>query len=297
MENSNYVLVIGATGFLGMQICKKLIADGRKVKGMIRETSDPAKVNNLKNMGVETVQGDLKNIQSLFDACNDVSVIISTASSTMSRNEGDSIESVDEKGQLNAIEAALTKGVKQFIFISFKAVDTDFPLQSAKRNVENKLKESNLNYTILKPSFFMEVWLSPAIGFDYTNAKATVYGDGKNKIPWISLNDVANFTTACVDNPKVRNQVFEVGGPEGLSPLEVISIFENQSGKNFHIDYVPIEALQAQKESASDSLSQSFATMMLSYANGSVMDDQETDKIFGIKKTTVGEYTKQVLQN
>ena len=56
-------------------------------------------------------------------------------------------------------------------------VNVEFPLQSAKRDVEQHLRESGMNYTILQPSFFMEVWLSPALGFDAANATAQIYGE------------------------------------------------------------------------------------------------------------------------
>jgi uncharacterized protein YbjT (DUF2867 family) len=61
-------------------------------------------------------------------------------------------------------------------------------------------------YTILWPTFFDAVWLSPALGFDAANGKARVYGSGENKIRWISYVDVAAFAAACVDNPAARQQ-------------------------------------------------------------------------------------------
>jgi uncharacterized protein YbjT (DUF2867 family) len=76
-------------------------------------------------------------------------------------------------------------------------MDTEFPLQTAKRDVEQHLKESGLDYTILRPTFFMDVWLSEALGFD-ANAQAQIYGSGRNKISSISYHDVARFAVACV---------------------------------------------------------------------------------------------------
>ena len=120
-----------------------------------------------------------------------VSAVISTVSSTLSRQEGDSIQTVDDEGQINLIDAAVSAGVSQFVYISFCDMPGECPLQTAKRKVEKHLAESGLNYTILQPTYFMEVWLSPALGFDYPNAKATIYGEGKNKVSWIAIKDVA----------------------------------------------------------------------------------------------------------
>jgi nucleoside-diphosphate-sugar epimerase len=67
---------------------------------------------------VETVTADLKDPTSLARACESVSAIITTASSTFSRQEGDSIESVDHAGYLSLIDAARNGGVKHFVYTS-----------------------------------------------------------------------------------------------------------------------------------------------------------------------------------
>jgi uncharacterized protein YbjT (DUF2867 family) len=80
--NSPTVLVAGATGFLGSEICRQLISKIKNVKGLVRATSDSNKVAQLKESGVETIEGDLKNKDSLENALHGVSAIISTVSST-----------------------------------------------------------------------------------------------------------------------------------------------------------------------------------------------------------------------
>src|SRR5688572_28500517 len=169
MSNSNpssVILVAGATGHLGSEICRQLRAKNKQVKGLVRATSDAATVARFKDMGVETVVGDLKDKASLDAALSGVSAIISTVSSTLSRQEGDSIQTVDEEGQNNLIDAAIDAGVNQFVYVSF-CQPGESPLQNAKRKVEKHLVESGISYTILQPTYFMEVWLSPVLGFDY----------------------------------------------------------------------------------------------------------------------------------
>ncbi len=297
MKNSKdqSVIVVGATGFLGMEICRQLCEKNRKVKGLVRTTSDPAKVKALQKMGVETVTGDIKDIASLNNAFKEVAVVISSASSTLSRQQGDSIESVDKEGQLNVVNAAKKAGVEQFIFISFNPMSQEFPLQTAKRAVEKQLLESKMNYTILQPTFFMEVWLSPALGFDFPNSKATIYGKGTNKSSWISLKDVAGYAVASIDNPSALNRIIELGGPEALSPLDVVKIFEQKSGNKFTLEHVPEEALYAQKNAAADSLSKSFASLMIAYAEANEIDMKETSKKLPITRTSVKDYVKQVM--
>ena len=288
-------LVVGATGLLGSEICRLLAVEGKPVRALVRPTSDPNKVAQLESLGVEIARGDLKDRSSLEAACRGATAVISTASSTLSRQEGDSIQTVDLDGQLNLIDAAKAANVSRFVLVSFPQVDVEFPLQAAKRRVEQHLKSSGLTYTILQPTFFMEVWLSPTLGFDAANAKAQVYGSGENKISWISYKDVAKFAVASVDNPEAHNAVIKLGGPEALSPLEVVRTFEELQGRKFDVQHVPEEVLREQRDSASDPLQQSFAGLMLYYSHGDVIDMRETLNKFSVRLISVRDFAKASL--
>src|SRR5215469_16725578 len=233
------VLVVGATGVLGMEVCRQLAAAGKKVKGLVRTSSQKEKVSDLRQLGVETVTADMRDPQSLCGAFQNVDAIISTATSTISYQEGDSIETVDLAGQLNVAEAASAAGVRHVVFISFHPMTPEFPLQSAKRAVEDRLKSKNFTYTILQPTYFMEIWLGPVLGFDFARAKAVIYGEGKNKISWIAIKDVASFAVASIDNPAAQNAVIQLGGPDDLSVLDAVGIFEQESGQIFELQSVP----------------------------------------------------------
>ena len=288
-------LIVGATGLLGSEICRLLAAEGKPVRALVRPTSDQIKVAQLESLNVEVARGDLKDRPSLDAACEGVSAVVSTASSTLSRQEGDSIQTVDLEGQLNLVDAAKAANVSRFVLISFPPVDAEFPLQAAKRRVEEHLKSSGLTYAILQPTFFMEVWLSPALGFYAANAKAQIYGSGENKISWISYKDVAKFAVASLDNAEARNAVIELGGPEALSPLEVVRAFEESQGRKFDVQNVPEEALKEQRESASDPLQQSFAGLMLYYSQGQIIDMRKTLQKFPVQLTSITDYAQASL--
>lgn len=295
MQNIHSVLVVGATGFLGGEVCAQLLAANKKVKAIVRSASDPSKVQALKAMGIETTVADIKNPGTLQEALDGVDAVISTASSTLSRTEGDSIETVDLQGQLNLVHAAAARGIQQFIYISFLPSPESFPLQDAKRAVEQQLLQSGINYTILRPTFFTEVWLGPHLGFDAFNGKVTVYGNGNNKISFISLRDVAAFAVASLDNPEAVNRIIELGGPEALSPAEVIAIFEQQAGRKFEVQYVPEEAIRAQHEAAPDSLQRSFSALMLTYAAGAEVPMKDTLQRIPVKLTSVKDYSRHMV--
>lgn len=290
-------LVAGSTGLLGGEICRLLSIENKNFKALVRSTSDKNKVEPLKLYGAELVYGDLKNPHTLDIACQDVTTIISTASSTLSRQEGDTIQSVDLEGQINLIEAAKMAGVKQFIFISYRNnTQVQYPLTQAKRKVENHLKNSGLNYTILQAGYFMEVWLSAALGFDYQNYSARIYGDGTNKMSWISFKDVAKFAIVSINNPNVANKIVEVGGPQVLSPLEVVRIFEEATGNTFSVENIDEETLRSQMENSPDPLLQSFNGLMLQYAKGDKIDITKTKNLIPDKLFSVGDYAKEVLE-
>ncbi|MBK8025062.1 MAG: SDR family oxidoreductase [Chloroflexi bacterium] len=290
------ILVVGATGYLGTDICLRLRDKGLPVRGLVRKTSDPMKKDHLRNLGVELVEGNLKDRPSLEAACKGVEKVITTATITLSRQPDDTIQNVDQAGQINLVDAARAAGVRHFVYTSYsKNLDTDSPLTTAKRAVELHLMRSGMSYTILRPACFMEVWLSPAVGFDFPHAKAVVYGAGEAKLSWISRGDVAAFAIAALEHPAARNAMLELGGPEALSPLQVVDIFEKATHRTFEVQLVPVEALRAQKAAATDSVQQSFAGLMLDYAKGDVIDMSVTLRTFPLKLTSVAEYAHHVL--
>jgi NADH dehydrogenase len=283
---------------VGSEICRILASKGKPFRALVRETSDPAKVERLKGYGARLVKGDLRDPASLKAACQGVSEVICTVSAMpFSYQPGvNDIQSVDLDGVTHLIEAAKAAGVKHFIHTTFSGnIERDCPLRNAKRAVEKRLKESGLVYTILRPSMFMEVWLSPAVGFDAANAKAAIYGTGDQPIAWISLKDVAQFAVESLENPEARNCALELGGPESLSPHQAIKLFEKATGKTFEVTHVPPEALQAQFDGATDPMQKSFIGLMLSYTDGDPIDMRVIQKTFAVKLTPLKEYVASVM--
>jgi uncharacterized protein YbjT (DUF2867 family) len=290
------ILVAGATGSLGGEICGQLTSRGDAVRGLVRPTSSPQTLERLHALGVQTIEGDLKDPSSLAAACADVRAVISTATTTHSRQQGDSIESTDGRGQQNLVQAARDAGVGRFTYVSYSGgIDTDDPLTRAKRGVEREIQRSGMIYTVLRPSFFMDVWLSPALGFDYPNARATIFGDGTRPVSWISLGDVARFAVHTMDHPEAANVVLELGGPEALSPLQVVAVFEEIGGRRFECQHVPEGELRAGFASAPDSLQKTFAALRLNCAQGDPIPMEETLRTYPLRLTSVRDYARRVL--
>ena len=289
------ILVIGATGILGMQICHILSEKEKAFRVLVRVSSDQWKVDQLRKMGADIFIGDLKFPLSLAKACEGITQVISTATTTKLQQEGDTIQTVDHDGQLYLVKAAKDAGIKKFVFISYTDNPLiEYPLNRAKKDVEKALKESGMNWTSLWASYFMESWLSPALGFDYANGHARIYGSGERKISWISFRDVAKFAVHALYSPVADNTIIQIGGPNQLSPKEVVRIFEEVQGRKFNIEYVPVETLQKNKKTARDPLEESFAGLMLHYASGDRIDMRNLLSKIHVEMTSVKEYARQV---
>src|SRR5215204_5496152 len=267
------VLVVGSTGVVGSGVVQRLAASGKQVRALVRASSDPAKRALLEATGAELVQGDLKDPASLRRACEGVDTVISTASATATRADGDDLDTVDRHGQLQLIDAAEAAGVRHIVYVSVSgSLDGRSPLRDAKRAVEARLREGRTIYTILRPSFFMEVWLSPMLGFDPAGGRVRVYGTGDQPMSMISVPDVAAYVAGCVDNRAVENQTIELGGPEPTTYNTVVGLFEEALGRPIAREHVPADALEAQFQAASDPMQKTFAALMLGAARGDAID-------------------------
>lgn len=285
------ILVVGATGLLGSEVVRRLRSTGHPTRALARKTSDPKRLEALQQTGAEIVYGDLKERSSLQNALQGIEAIITTASSTFSRQPGDSIETVDRQGYLSLIDAARETGVRRFVYTSIpQTMRYESPLTRAKAEVAEYLKRGGIDYTVLAANFFMEVWLSPAVGFDPQNARATIYGSGDRLIGFVSYKDVAEIAVRSLTVEASKKRTIDIGGPANLTPLDVIQIFERSSGHKFVVEHIPEDALEEKVRRAVDPLEETFAALMLDYANGCSMDPTETLSIFPIQLASVQDY-------
>jgi uncharacterized protein YbjT (DUF2867 family) len=288
------ILVAGATGALGGEICRRLRGRGQPVRALVRATSDPAKVGALRAAGCQVVVGDLKHRRSLDRACEDVDVVISTVSMIGTAKPGDSFEATDERGTLNLIAAAKAAGVNQFVYVSFDTDSVpDSPLRNAKAKVEEALRASSMTYTILQPSYFMESWLGPHLGVDVANARAQIFGSGDRRMDYVSMNDVAELAVQSLTNPAARNATIRFGGPQAVTQREAIRAFEEAAGRRFQVQEIPEQALEAQWQGATDPMQRTFAALMLAAARGHEVPMKDVREKFPMRMTTVREFAER----
>ncbi|HKR08922.1 MAG TPA: SDR family oxidoreductase [Gemmatimonadaceae bacterium] len=263
------ILVAGATGVLGSEIVRRLTARGETVRALTRVTSAPEKVERLRRVGAQIVQGDLKDPPSLLAACDGADAVISTVTTILTSQPGDSFDATDRDGNKALIDAARIAGVSKFVFVSFDCSKSpDNPLTRAKQAVEDHLKASELDYTILHPTFFCESWLGPMLFADPQTGTAKVYGKGTDKFRYVTVGDVAEFAVQSLTNPSAHNAVIPVGGPEAISQRDAVKVFEECFCRKFNVVEVPEATLEAQWSAAENPFDKTFAGLMLGMARG-----------------------------
>lgn len=289
------ILVAGATGVLGSEIVSRLIARGETVRAMVRATSAPEKVERLAKAGAKIVHADLKEPQSLLAACTGVSAVISTVTTILTSQPGDSFEATDGEGTKSLIDAAKTTGVRKFIFVSFDTSKVpDNPLTDAKKDAEEHLKRSGLDYTILRASLFFETWLGPMLFADPVAGTAKVYGLGTDKIRYVAVADVAEFAVQSLSRTAARNATIPVGGPDEISQREAVRMFEEAFGKKFNVIEVPEAVLEAQWSSAQNPFDRTFAGLMLGLARGLGSGVKPPFEKFPMHMTSPREYVRRM---
>lgn len=220
------ILVVGATGMLGSEIVRRLLAAGREVRILVRPGSDFAA---LVDAGASPFFGDLKEPPTIAAAVEGAETVITTANSAR-RGPPDTVEAVDLLGNRTLIDAAADAGVRHFIFLTgapTTSSDSPIPFVAAKGASEDRLRASGMPWTILAPDPYFEVWVDWVVTGPATADQEVVYvGSGERRHSMISIQDVAEFAVASVDNSAARNRRLELGGPEPVSWRDAVATFE-----------------------------------------------------------------------
>ncbi|MCY0388186.1 NmrA/HSCARG family protein [Robbsia sp. Bb-Pol-6] len=136
------ILVTGATGTVGGQVIEQLTKRGANVRALVR---DPSKANF--PAGVEVVQGDLLDVDSLRSAFSGVSTLFLLNAVV-----------ADEYTQaLIALNVAREAGIERIVYLSVIHSDryVNVPHFAGKYGVERMIEQMGLHATILSPAYFI----------------------------------------------------------------------------------------------------------------------------------------------
>lgn len=109
-------LVTGATGFVGSAVARALLADGRRVRVLVRASSDR---RNISGLDVEIAHGDLTEPDSLRDAVTGCDALFHVAADyRLWVPDPDTIYATNVDGTRAVLEAARDAGVARVVYTS-----------------------------------------------------------------------------------------------------------------------------------------------------------------------------------
>ena len=242
------ILVIGATGNQGGHVARALLDAGWAVHAFTRNPASP-KAQILKEKGAILVQGDLSDLNSLKTAIRNVTGIFSV------QNFWDLGLKEEVRLGSNVIQAAKEAGNNPHIVYSsglgaerrqnVAAID-------GKAILEEKLRQSGLPFTILRPGLFMDDFRGASLPFARPLQRtlrshrplvgrlflATLRPIAKNSpIPLTTLIDVGRMATWAFENPgNYQGRAYHVVG--SLETGETLCVLWEQT-TNQSIPYIP----------------------------------------------------------
>jgi NADH dehydrogenase len=278
------ILVVGATGQLGGLITRTLLDRGRPVRALIRRAPGDVAVP----AGAETVVGDLKDPASLAVACRGVSAVVTTANS-VGRTGADTVESVDSRGNHDLVDAAAAAGVRRFVFVSALGASPDSPVPflRAKAETEQHLRASGMDWTILQPNLFMDIWVPAVVGGPaLAGEPVTIVGQGSRRHSFVAARDVAAYAVAALDHVQAAGRELVIGGPQPLSWQDVVSTFEEILGREVPTRSVPLGTIVPGLPDAVSGVLTALETY------DSPLDMTEPSRTFGVPPSTLGDFVR-----
>lgn len=230
------VLVTGATGFVGKRLVPRLVEQGFTVRAMTR---NPDRYDG-GDEGV--VGGDVEDPSTLPGALAGIDVAIYLIHAL----DQPDFERRDAAAARAFGAAAARAGVRQIVYLGGLGADDDTlsPHLRSRREVEEILGEGGVPVTVLRAAIVVG---SGGISWELTrqlvkNLPAMVVPRWvSTRTQPIALDDVVRYIAGVIDHPDALGRVFEIGGAEQLTYLEMLQIAaEISKGSRVPIVRVPV---------------------------------------------------------
>jgi len=242
------VLLLGATGTIGLATARALITSGHDLVCFVRPRqgakggeSEDRMTSDLKGSTIR--YGDLTDPVSIardgfvnesFDA-----VISCMASRTGSPRDA---WRIDHQAHMDALGAAQAHGVKHFVLLSAICVQKPMlAFQHAKLAFEKALMASGLTYSIVRPTAFFKS-LSGQLERVKKGKPFLIFGDGNlTACKPISDEDLGDFIAGCLGEQSQHNQILPIGGPgPAITPRQQGEYLFQMLGKEPRFKSVPV---------------------------------------------------------
>jgi NADH dehydrogenase len=237
------ILLAGGTGTLGTQVVRALVESGTPVRILTRRAERAA---HLTGDGIEVCVGDIRDQAAIESAVRGATMVVSAVQG-FAGTEPAGAKAVDLAGNSQLIRAARNVGVRRFVLVSALGAAPDSPLElrRVKYETEQTLIRSKLEWTIVRPTVYLETWRFLLDEMAAKKGSVTVFGLGTNPINFVSVRDVAALVERATRSAELAGAVLEIGGPENLTLNELVrTVLAGHDGKP-RIRHVPLPAMRA----------------------------------------------------
>ncbi len=238
VENKQHkVLLAGGTGYLGGYIACVLKSENYFNRLLIRNKQ---KLLRKKIPYDDIVEADLSR-DNIEGCCKNMDYVITTVGIT-SQQEGKTFWDVDYRANVKLLQEAESAGVKKFLYVStFQGKKLrHLKILEAKEQFVEDLKNSSLNYGVLRPTGFfsdMAYFLQSA-----HQGKIYLIGDGTQKINPINGKDAADY---CIEMLTSQKTSLNIGGPVVYSYNELAALAFKYTENPPDISYIPVTLLNS----------------------------------------------------
>jgi nucleoside-diphosphate-sugar epimerase len=266
------IFVTGASGLLGSNVCRLAVAQGRRVKGLVRNEAD---ADVLRALGAEPVVGDIMDTTSMVAGVGGADCVVHCAAvigGTWSTATSEEFERVNYGGSLNVLDCARDAGVGRTVLISSLVVfDPEQTVTEKSGMLPLSARTSPYARTklaayyegmrracagedvifvmpgaIYGPSPFVDRALQPTLFtgtlHDAITGKLTEYA--RFPLTWPYIEDVAAIVLSAVDNGRAGRSYLAGGRPEDqLSLAEFCNLGCEMAGVEHRVRNLEIDAM------------------------------------------------------
>ncbi|WAH97456.1 NmrA/HSCARG family protein [Arthrobacter sp. MMS18-M83] len=241
--------VFGATGKQGGAVVDALLADGIRVRAVVRDPKSPA-ARALLARGVEVVRADPADREALTATLLHADAVFGM--STPAGPEGPAGETARGIALAEAVAAA---GAPRLVFSTVGGAErhTGIPHFESKRRIEEHIESLGLNATFVRPVFFMENLTQsvPFMGTSIENGTVVVRLPLPESIPiqLVSVRDVGKIAASIMLGADVPGKAVEIAGDERTG-RQIAHAIGAHLGLPSRYEAVPIEVLADDEDNA-----------------------------------------------
>ncbi|MFI5931810.1 SDR family oxidoreductase [Actinoplanes sp. NPDC051494] len=245
-QDDRPVLVMGGTGFLGRRLVAALLADGHRVRCLVR---DPGKADDR----VEVVVGDMLDPAAVATAVDSVRAVyfcVHTLSKQAGPHRGSDFMDVEQAGLSNVITAAHDHGVRRVVYVTAIGTHPDAvsSWSRGRARAEAMLLGSGLDATVLRPGMIVGHG-GDGFGMVERGARSSVAvlpASRTQRFRTIGVDDLADILVAVMDDPRSFGRHYDVGSDDVLTIGEMMDAAASHLGRRPPIKiHLPRRAIAA----------------------------------------------------